>query len=272
MPMSYELEGAIMSEQKGLVDVEYLRMTAHLLEHVKLRSYALMAIKYGHKVLDVGCGAGFDTVALTKLVGENGHVVGVDHDEEMVVVANRYAQESKVLSQVTHRHADANELPFRDNEFDSCRSERLFQHLKYPEKALSEMIRVTRPDGRVVVLDTDWGSVSVDTLEVDIERRLARFRAEHILSNGYAGRQLYRLFKNAHLDGVSVEAFPLVTTNYDIGRYITMMDKTEHEALVAGVISEDELQRFRASSECAREQGVIFGSVCMILAAGCKKI
>jgi ubiquinone/menaquinone biosynthesis C-methylase UbiE len=259
-----------MSDQKGYVDTRYLLTAAKLLEGIKKRSYELMAIKPGHRLLDVGCGPGFDTVALTKLVGENGQVVGIDHDEAMIKEADRYAKESGFASRVIHKQADAYALPFGENEFDSCRSERLFQHLLSPEQALHEMIRVTKKGGWVVALDTDWGAMSIDTPEVDIERRLARFRAEHLLNNGYAGRQLYRMFKQAKLCKIAVEAFAFIITDYEAGRYIAAMDRTEKEALAAGVITEDELQRLRISSERARDEGLTFGSGSMILVAGRK--
>jgi len=259
-----------MSAEKKVVDTKYLRMAAKLLEGVKKRSYELMVIRPGQSLLDVGCGPGIDTVALAQLVGENGHVFGVDHDETMVKAADQYAAQSGVESRVLHKRADAYALPFEDNTFDSCRSERLFQHLQKPGQVLDEMIRVTKNGGWVVVLDTDWGAISMDTPEVDIERRLARFRAEHMLTNGYAGRQLYRLFRMAKLGEIKVEGFTIISTDYEIGRYIAMIDKTEKEALAAGVITEDELSRLRASSEHARDEGLTFGSGCTILAAGRK--
>ena len=260
-----------MSDKKSVVDTNYLRAAAKLLEGVKKRSYEFMAIKPGQKLLDVGCGPGIDTVALAQLVGENGRVVGIDHDEAMIKEADRYAAQSGVASRISHKRADVYALPFEENTFDSCRSERLFQHLLQPEQALDEMIRVTKSGGWVVVLDTDWGSISMDTPEVDIERRLARFRAEHMLANGYAGRQLYRLFRLAKLGEIKVGGFTTVSTDYEVARYIAMIDKTENEASAAGVITEDELRRLRASSERARDEGLTFGSGCMILAAGRKE-
>ncbi|MGB7056025.1 MAG: methyltransferase domain-containing protein [bacterium] len=260
-----------MSDKKSSVDTNYLRVAAKLLKGVKKRSYELMAIKPGHRVLDVGCGPGFDTARLANLVGEKGSAVGIDHDEAMIAEADRYANESGVANRVTHKQADVYALPFGENEFDSCRSERLFQHLLKPEQALDEMIRVTKNGGWVVVLDTDWGAISMDTPEVDIERRLARFRAEHMLNNGYAGRQLYRLFRLAKLGEIKVEGITTISTDYEVGRYLAMVDKTEKEALAAGVITADELRRLRASSERARDEGLTFGSGCMILAAGRKK-
>jgi len=75
------------------------------------------------------------------------------------------------------------------------------------------MTRVTKSGGWVVVLDTDWGSLSTDSDDTDIERRLARFLAESFMPNGYSGRKLYRLFKQQNLADISFEVFPVATAN-----------------------------------------------------------
>ena len=203
-----------MEQQRGYVDPEYLRMAAELTDQVKTRSYENMRARLGQRVLDVGCGTGIDTAALVRLVGDKGHVVGVDHDAEMVGEADRRASEAGVGTWVTHKVCDAEALPFASGEFDSCRSERVFQHLPHAERVLSEMIRVLKPGGWVVVVDTDWGTFSTDTPETDIERRLARVKSESTTNNGYAGRQLRRLFIQQGLTDISVELFPLCVTDY----------------------------------------------------------
>jgi hypothetical protein len=63
------------------------------------------------------------------------------------------------------------------------------------ENALAEMVRVTRRGGWIVAVDTDWGSLSIDHPEIDIERRLARVLPEKAVPDGYAGRQLFRWFR-----------------------------------------------------------------------------
>jgi SAM-dependent methyltransferase len=59
---------------------------------LKQRTYALMRIELGHRVLDVGCGPGTDTIPLARLVGERGQVVGIDHDEAMIAEADQRAE------------------------------------------------------------------------------------------------------------------------------------------------------------------------------------
>jgi ubiquinone/menaquinone biosynthesis C-methylase UbiE len=229
-----------------------------------------MQIKAGDKVLDVGCGSGVDTIALSKLVGSSGKVFGVDYDNAMIAEADKYAAKEGVSAWVKHKLADATSLPFDEGFFDSCRSERVFQHLPNTVLALREMTRVTKIGGAVVVLDTDWGTLSLDTGEVDIERRLWRFHTEHMHNNGYAGRQLYRLFKEQGLRNVSFEVFPLVVTSYAFMRQIINADRLEAEALAKNIITEDELRRFQKDNEHMDANGTLFISGCMMLVSGQK--
>jgi ubiquinone/menaquinone biosynthesis C-methylase UbiE len=259
-----------MSQRKGYVDPEYLRVIGDQLSHIKQRSYALMQIQSGHKLLDLGCGPGTDTIPLAPLVGGNGQVIGADYDEAMVAEAEQCAEQAGVNTWVSHKRVDAMSLPFETDYFDACRSERLFQHLFHPEKALSEMIRVTKPSGWVIVADTDWGSLSTDSDEADVERSLARFLAEFCLHNGYSGRKLYRLFKQQKLVDISFEVFPVVFSNYALARQATQAEKVEQDALKAGVVTSDELHRWRVSLEQADSEGSYFCSLNVMLLAGRK--
>jgi ubiquinone/menaquinone biosynthesis C-methylase UbiE len=259
-----------MTTAKGYVDAEYLRMAAEFLNQLKQRTYTCMKIQTGHKVLDIGCGPGFDTVALSKLVSDTGEVYGVDYDEAMIMEAEQRAEKAGVNTWVKHKHADAASLPFETGYFDSSRSERLFQHLPDPMKALEEMARVTKVGGWVVVLDTDWGSGGIDTRAVDIERRLCRFMADHMFQNGYAGRQLYRLFKKQGFANVFLDVFPLVVTNYAFARQIWSLDSLMIEAIARNVVTEAEVKSFQMELEQADADGVFFGYGCMMLVAGQK--
>ena len=260
-----------MSQPKGYVDPEFLRVTGNLLNHIKQRSYELMQIKPGHRVLDLGCGPGTDTIPLARLVGASGLVIGADYDEAMITEALQRAEQAGVNTWVEHQRTGASALPFATDFFDSCRSERLFQHLRRPELALAEMTRVTKPGGWVVVVDTDWGSWSTDSDETDIERRLARFLAESFLHNGYSGRKLYRLFKQQNLADIAFEVIPVATPSYALARQATLADRIEQEALNAGVITREELKRWQAKLEQADSEGVYFCSVNLMLFAGRKK-
>jgi ubiquinone/menaquinone biosynthesis C-methylase UbiE len=243
----------------GYTDIEYLRLAAELAQRDKQRTYAAMRLQPGYHVLDVGCGPGTDTIALAQLVGETGRVTGVDHDPAMVSEADRRAVEAGVADRAQHVVADATALPFEAASFDACRSERLFQHLVDPAAALAEMVRVTRPGGWAAVLETDYATLSIETEEIDLERRLARFTAGRVRS-GYAARKLYGFFKGHHLLDVEIEVHPQLFTRYDQVRR-GWLDGVEGEALAAGSLTEAELARWRASLERIAAAGAFFATL-----------
>jgi SAM-dependent methyltransferase len=259
-----------MRQPKGYVDAEYLALVARLMDAPKQRSYALLQLRSGDRVLDVGCGPATDTIALARLVGPGGEVHGADHDPAMVEQANRRAREAGVGERVSHRQADAGALPWPDGYFDATRSERLLQHLLEPERAFAEMVRVTKPGGRIVVLDGDWASFSVDSDEAEIERRLARFHAEHMINNPYSGRTLRRLFGSHGLRDVTTEIWPVYVTDYASARRVSRLEMMEQEALAAGVIDADEARRWRASLERVEAVDGFFCNINGIMVAGRK--
>lgn len=117
---------------------------------LKQRGLDLLAAAAGQRLLDVGCGAGDDVRALTSLVGSGGLVVGVEPSQVLLSEARRRAADSPLPLHFVA--GDAGALPVAADNFDGCRAERVFQHLHNPMRALTEMIRVTQPGGRVLVL------------------------------------------------------------------------------------------------------------------------
>lgn len=257
-----------MSTPKGYVSSEYLQLLEEQWMDIKRKSYARMNIQPGDSVLDVGCGPGSDTIHLAQLVGAVGEVVGIDNDEDMVAQANRRALTAGLVDLVKHKQGNATSLPFSEPRFDSARSERLFQHLICPEHALSEMARVTKPNGWIVVLDTDWGTFSINSSLPEVERRIVQFSNENCLNNGYSGRRLARLFRGQGLRDISVEVFVYQITDYALGREVTVLDERETEALAAGVITEDELDRWHEDLEQLNREESFFACFNVMLAAG----
>lgn len=257
-----------MSIPKGYVDSEYLQLLETQMMGFKRKSYECMNIKFGDSVLDVGCGPGSDTIHLAKLVDRTGEVVGIDYDADMVALANQRALACGLGNLVKHKQGEATSLPFNDAYFDSSRSERLFQHLFYPEHALFEMARVTKPNGWVVVMDTDWGTLSINSSLPEIERRIIQFSNEHCLNNGYSGRRLAQLFHRYSLKDIFIETLPYQITNHALARKIFVLDKRESESLAAGVITKDELNRWNQDLDQLQQTESFFASLNLMLVAG----
>jgi SAM-dependent methyltransferase len=138
--------------------------TAPVLEG-KLRSYELLKIRPGQRVLDVGCGRGDDVLALSRLAGDAGLVVGVDSSVSAIETARTLA--ARAAANVAFEHADASALPFAARSFDACRCDRTLQHLRDPHAALREMVRVVRPGGIVVI--SEGRSQIVAAPEIDLQ-------------------------------------------------------------------------------------------------------
>ena len=114
--------------------------------------------------LDSGCGTGSLAFALAPRVAE---VVGVDVREEYLEAARAAAPEN-----VRFVEGDSMQLPFGYAEFDLACSHRVLHHLRRPELAVSELARVTRPGGRILVVD-QLGSVDpLRSMEMDRFERL----------------------------------------------------------------------------------------------------
>jgi ubiquinone/menaquinone biosynthesis C-methylase UbiE len=259
-----------MVEFLGKVDANYLDTLKVTIQREKEDSYRLLDLTDGGSVLEVGCGPASDTLALAKLVGVSGRVVGIDVDPEMVALAGERTRSAGLGERLTHLVGEATALPFADNTFDACRSERLFQHLPHPPAALAEMVRVTRPGGRIVVFDTDHETVVVDSPDPEIARLLLRFKSDHMLTNAGAGRQLYRLFREAGLRDVTATPQAMASLDLGFGRLAGTLDEVETQALQAGVVTAEEVERWRAGLERYATNGTFFCSWTMVLAAGTK--
>ena len=251
----------------GYVSEAYLQQTAAILTQIKRRSYELLAADLSRRVLDVGCGVGIDTEAISACTRAD--VVGLDRDPDMISRAVS-RQPTTSSHRVFHLVGAAQSLPFITRSFDAARAERLFQHIPEPLAVLSELRRVVRPGGRVVTVDTDWGSLSIDDggTAPRVERSIQRAIAELSLINGYSGRQQFRLMRHAGFRDVAVEIVPFHVFSYAIARDVGRLDEAERLALTAGWVSTGELARWRQTLIDSDVEGQFFASVNVITVVG----
>jgi ubiquinone/menaquinone biosynthesis C-methylase UbiE len=156
-----------------------------------------MAVQPGQSVLEVGCGPGTDLFELAPLVHPGGHLAGADASEVLIAEARRRAADLQLA--IEFKVGDAQCLDFADSAFDVCRASRLLEHLSDAHPALKEMVRVTRPGGRVVVYDFDWDTLIIDHPDKNTKRTIVSSYADS-MRNGWIGRQLRRLFREQCLE------------------------------------------------------------------------
>jgi len=104
------------------------------------------------KFLEVGTGTGRDAILVAKNT-LNIRVTAVDLSDEMLKVAKANACRERVDHKINFRMGDAKCLPFDDGSFDAVFSHNMLHHLPEPYKMLSEMKRVVKADGAIVIRD-----------------------------------------------------------------------------------------------------------------------
>jgi len=114
--------------------------------------FSLGPIEPGARVLDVGSGAGTDSLVAAQMVGSTGSVTGIDMTPEMLDKA-RAAAAAMGVGNVTFLEADAERLPFDDHAFDVVVSNGVIDLIPDKDAVFSEIFRVLAPGGRIQIAD-----------------------------------------------------------------------------------------------------------------------
>ena len=231
----------------------------------KRRILGALGLRGGMHALDVGCGTGDDVRAMAGIVGTTGRAVGIDVSEQLLAEARRRADEAAVA--VEFRTGDAHALPFADASFDVVRTERVLQHVEDPARVLEEMARVARRGGRVVAAEPDWQTLVIDVPDRALLRRILDARCDRA-RNGWIGRQLARLFRDAGLLNVGVSAETLIVTDLALADALFELRFCARQAAVEGVVTDDDAQRFLAEIDGAAAAGRFLAAATGFVAVG----
>ena len=215
--------------------------------------YAYLDVKEGQHILDIGSGTGDLSQPLARLVGPSGRVVGVDYSQTMVDEARKRAAESG--SSAEFYQGDIHHLEFEDNTFDRVQARLVFQHLPEPRHPLSELIRVTKPGGRIAVVEQDWETLMIDAEDRRVTRAIANLFCDN-LPNGWIGRQLAGLFKEAGLQDVTTSgATNILPPNYEMVNRLLGFDTALEQAKGQGRITAEEAANWQRDMQHRSDAG-----------------
>lgn len=234
--------------------VTYLEYVDSLPEtrQMKIRSYGYLGLAEGDAVLDAGCGPGYDAIRMAAIVGKTGLVTGLDLSKRMIAVAEAKAKSTGLP--VSFHTGDVRKLPFPGASFDAVRIERTLQILDNPGQILDEMVRVLRPNGRLLSIEPDWETFVCDPGCRDTARTFFRFCADQF-PDGSTGRKLYRYFRERGLSDVGFHPEPLVLHDFTLAAKMMNMEQFLASAQEKGVLGRDEVAAWLQDLKAADAKG-----------------
>ena len=161
---SWETSSEYWNKYQGIIETMFAPLTRALV--------ASAEIQPGQSILDIGGGSGEPSLTLSAMVGESGRVAYTDPAAGMVQTARNEA-ERRGLSNITFHQSPAERLSFPDNEFDTVVGRLSAMFFADPKSALGEMLRVTKPGGRIVFLV--WGPREANPFFSEISDVLNQF-------------------------------------------------------------------------------------------------
>ena len=166
------------------------KMEQHHLD-ITMKTLRLMDLRPGERVLDLGCGSGWATRLLARLVSDGpegfGQVIGLDVSDEMVRLARATSRD---FENILYVQGSASKIPWEENFFDKVLSVESFYYYPDQDRALMELFRVMAPKARLYILinlykDNPYSLQWVDKLKVPVHVRSAAEYADLLKAHAF---------------------------------------------------------------------------------------
>ena len=225
------------NSKNSALEAKELERSYKLADIVKQRQHTLatLALQPGEKVFDIGCGVGFLAHEMAFLVGKSGQVIGFDQNPQMIIHAKKRCED---LPQAEFYEGDATQLPAEDQTLDAVSCTQVLLYVKDVPNVLSEIRRILKPGGRLVIVETDWRGVVLNCADDALTNKI--FSAwDSTVPSPNLPVHLSPLLKKHGFSQIQVEAVPILNTEYTPSNFsYDMMKWITKNAVKQGVCNE----------------------------------
>jgi len=204
---------------------------------VKEASFRIVADTNPSRVLDAGCGAGTDLAALAPCLPSGCQLIGLDASGSLLIRAAE--RTGRCRDRCSLVRGDLSTIPFRAGAFDACRIDRVLQHIREPEAAIRELVRVMKPGGTLVAFDNDWDTLALSLDNRDIEDRIRRSWLDSFAS-GRIGRELPGIFRACGFSGIHAEPRALDLKDLTIAKQVFDLPDLLERMIQSGALAAPE--------------------------------
>jgi SAM-dependent methyltransferase len=215
--------------------------------------------------LDFGCGPGVDMIHLaTRQLQPGLRILGIDGNLHAIEEARRSAHDDPRLE--FRQHSLGTKIPLDDATVDVAYSHNLIECLPNVSLFVSELARVLKPGGLIVMAHWDWDSQLFNGDNRELNRRLVHAFCDwqqdwmdH--ADGWLGRRLWSIFDSVKLFDGEIHTHVLTNSDYSPEFFGYARAKDMNGLIGKGLASSDDVQAFLAEQESLNANGRYFYSV-----------
>jgi ubiquinone/menaquinone biosynthesis C-methylase UbiE len=211
------------------------------------------------RVLEIGCGTGVVTRFLAQSPGFAGQVVGADQSAALLNRAKTLAAQAGLSKRVEYDVEDAHNLSYEDASFDIAIAHTLISHVTDPRQVLSEMARVVRPGGTVVVFDGDYASLTYACTDESLGKKMDHALAAATFNNRIIMRTLPQLLTDVGLR-LDESIAELVSEIGDGSFFRSFAETYAPNVKTAGLLTDAEVDKWMAEQKSAMLDGTFFAA------------